>query len=240
MKFSEKEIDFIKHHYSTHGNKYCSEKLNRNKGSVQKIAHKLNLKVNRALMIKNNPELLCYLQQHAREVLQPINDNNKINLNINEIEVLYKKGTSIAEIAKLYKCSTIPIGKLLKSLPKRKSGEYLNHRSKHQFGEKNASWKGGIKSIYDRIRGLCVYWTWHKEVLSRDNNTCQHCSCTANLQVHHRKTLKSLVLAYCILLNKEPKDLTENELSSEHFYAIDNGLTLCKTCHKKHHKEFGR
>ena len=57
---------------------------------------------------------------------------------------------------------------------------------------------------------------WREQVLTRDNHTCVKCGDKENLQAHHIKHK-----------SKFP------ELQ----YKIDNGETLCKSCHKKQHPE---
>lgn len=41
-------------------------------------------------------------------------------------------------------------------------------------------------------------------------------------------------------LNILPKDFTEKDLLSDHFYDLSNGITFCKKCHKDWHKSNGR
>jgi 5-methylcytosine-specific restriction endonuclease McrA len=56
------------------------------------------------------------------------------------------------------------------------------------------------------------YYDWRIAVLKRDKWECQECESKAQLEVHHIK-------AY--------KDFPRVRIQ------IDNGITLCKTCHKK-------
>lgn len=155
---------------------------------------------------------------------------------IEQIKKLYFEGNSSRKIAKILNCSKFPILKVLKDIPKRKASEYKNHPCHNQFGKNNPNWKGGTKSVYDRIRALKEYWNWYHKILLRDNKICQNCGNTDNLQVHHKKTLKSLIMSY----SKPISDLTEIDLKSEYFYNIDNGITYCKKCHKDWHKINGR
>jgi hypothetical protein len=91
-------------------------------------------------------------------------------------------------------------------------------------GEKSSLWKGGIskqkyserKLEYRRIE----YRLWREAVFARDNFTCQKCwERGTYLESHHIKNH-----------NKYP----------ELRFAIDNGITFCKKCHKEFHKIFGR
>jgi len=158
-----------------------------------------------------------------------------------EIIELYKSGLSCNKIAKNFNCSKTPILRIIKNLPKRKPGEYSNHYSKTQgFGPDHHSWKGGYKSVYDRVRDLKSYWDWRYSVLNRDNNKCTKCNSTEKLHAHHINTLKKLITKYCETNNKLVANLTENDLNNNFFYNLDNGLTLCEPCHKDWHKVNGR
>lgn len=78
------------------------------------------------------------------------------------------------------------------------------------------------KSLEDRLkeRKYIEYYEWREEVYKRDNHTCQCCKDNkgGNLVAHH------------ILNYSEYEELRTN---------IDNGITLCKTCHKNFHDIYG-
>lgn len=181
---------------------------------------------------------------HQRKFLQQYNENNKRFKTQEEIDLviaLYRQGMSSIQIAKKFNCSKPTILKILKFEKKRKSTDYSHHYSKVQgFGENHHSWKGGFKSIYDRIRDLKSYWDWRKAVLDRDGNICKNCAVEENLEVHHIKTLKILVQEYSNVNDIPIKDFTEEHLKSTHFYDINNGITYCKDCHRSWHKNNGR
>ena len=181
--------------------------------------------------------------EHQRKHLQKHNESSKIfktEEDKQEVIRLYRSGLSCNQIAKKYNCSKYPVLKILKNEPKRNPGDYSQHRSKNQFGENNGSWKGGIKSIYDRVRGLKVYWEWRNSIVERDGKQCTNCKSTEELEVHHNKTLKSLIIDYCSDNDKKIKDLSHQDLTDPHFYENSNGSTLCKTCHRNYHKVNGR
>jgi hypothetical protein len=75
------------------------------------------------------------------------------------------------------------------------------------------------QSKFDYItRGSTRYTAWRWSVLLRDNFTCQKCGKRADLEAHH------------IVPYHENKELATD---------VNNGLTLCKDCHKAHHSENG-
>lgn len=180
--------------------------------------------------------------QKQGKYLQQYNQKNKIlsEKDVRLVRKLYIDGLSSIEIAEIYGCSKPVILKVIKDIPKRPIGSSPNHRSKHQSGENNTSWKGGIKSVYDRFRDLNEYWHWRKAVLNRDNNCCTECGSKNNLHSHHIKYLKQLISEYCNKVTKLPKDLIYEELTDPYFYDISNGRTLCEPCHKYWHKIHGR
>ena len=83
-------------------------------------------------------------------------------------------------------------------------------------GEKNNNWKGGVTPINEKIRKSIDYKIWRKSVFDRDNYTCQQCgekeNVSGKLEADHIKPF-----AYFPQLR----------------FAIYNGRTLCKECHKK-------
>ena len=91
------------------------------------------------------------------------------------------------------------------------------HRKlKRWVGEKNPNWLNGLSWITKSHYNGKEYKDWRKVVFKRDNYVCQKCN-TENgqgaavyLTAHHIKSWVSF---------------------PELRYNIDNGLTLCETCH---------
>lgn len=85
-------------------------------------------------------------------------------------------------------------------------------------GSNNHFWKGGVYKLHrrekDRFMHSLAYKTWRRNVLERDMGKCVVCSSTENLHAHHIKPYRKHM-----------------ELSLE----INNGTTLCFSCHKKTH-----
>lgn len=84
------------------------------------------------------------------------------------------------------------------------------------IGEKNRHWKGGITPINEKIRKSIEYRLWRECIFKRDNYTCTCCKekekVSGRLEAHHIKPFAQF---------------------PELRFAIDNGQTLCKECHKK-------
>ena len=78
-------------------------------------------------------------------------------------------------------------------------------------GEKSNLWKGGLVSINRKIRDSLEYKIWRRAVFERDNWTCVWCGSKKNIQADHIKPFA---------------------MFPELRFAIDNGRTLCRDCHK--------
>ena len=80
-------------------------------------------------------------------------------------------------------------------------------------GKNNNLWKGGITSINRLIRVSFKYRLWRELVFERDDWTCQDCGKRGGkLNAHHIKPFS---------------------LFPDLRFVINNGITLCRKCHKK-------
>lgn len=86
-------------------------------------------------------------------------------------------------------------------------------------GEKSHFWKGGVTPVNKLIRRSIEYTLWRKSIFERDNFTCQHCKQSGGF-LHPQHVL----------------NFAEHENLR---FAIDNGITLCESCHLYFHKSFG-
>jgi predicted restriction endonuclease len=87
-------------------------------------------------------------------------------------------------------------------------------------GPNSNNWKGGVTPEQILIRNSQEMADWRHAVFERDNYTCQHCKarCGDGVDVHlHAHHIKGFA--------NHP----------EHRLDVDNGLTLCKSCHYKEH-----
>lgn len=108
-----------------------------------------------------------------------------------------------------------------KSRPSMKGRKIWNKGLKgFMGGNKHYNWKGGVAPINQIIRGSLEYKLWEDSVKNRDNNCCQKCeeSRVNKLVGHHILNFSSHI---------------------ELRFAIDNGITFCRECHKKFHKKYG-
>lgn len=89
---------------------------------------------------------------------------------------------------------------------------------KHSFqNERHWNWKGGINLKNERIRHSLEWQVWRSEVYQRDNYTCRLCG---------KHCQNEEIVAHHIKLFSEYPELR---------FSVDNGLTLCRSCHLKIH-----
>ncbi len=86
-------------------------------------------------------------------------------------------------------------------------------------GENNPLWAGGITPENQKIRQQVTKSGFRKNVLARDNYTCQKCNqIGGKLNAHHIANFAD---------------------NPEERFSVDNGITLCVTCHKEFHHHYG-
>jgi 5-methylcytosine-specific restriction endonuclease McrA len=94
------------------------------------------------------------------------------------------------------------------------SEDHRRKLSESKKGERNHNWQGGITDVNYTLRNNIDYRLWREAVFKRDGFTCKQCGDDRgrNLNAHHIKPFS---------------------LFPELRFAIDNGVTLCVTCHRK-------
>ena len=102
------------------------------------------------------------------------------------------------------------------------SPEEREKKRQRMLGENNPMWKGGDS---DKDRRNSVYKNWRIDVFERDGFTCQKCG-------------------FFNGIGKKRRDLNAHHIvgwteSIELRYEIENGITLCVSCHIKEHAGIG-
>jgi len=102
-----------------------------------------------------------------------------------------------------------------------------------RIGILNNNWKGGLSSLHQQIRNTFNYRLWRSDIYKRDNYTCQHCFMRGGyIEADHIKPL-ALIVQECKI------DCVEKAINCDELWNINNGRTLCKSCHYKTHT-YGR
>ena len=109
----------------------------------------------------------------------------------------------------------------LEKLSKIRKGKTPWNKGKHnppsQTGKNHPNWKGGITPENMRIRHSIEYFAWRQSIFERDNYTCLICKQHGGkLEAHHIDSF-----------SENPKLR----------FDINNGITLCKKCHKFLHRD---
>lgn len=94
-----------------------------------------------------------------------------------------------------------------------------------KYGKEHWNWKGGITTENHRIRDSFEMKIWRKAVFERDNYTCIWCGAKSGN-------------GKAIVLNAD--HIKPFSLFPELRFAIDNGRTLCKECHRTTDTFMGR
>lgn len=84
-------------------------------------------------------------------------------------------------------------------------------------GKLSTHWKGGITEENEKIRHSIEYFSWRNEVYKRDHYTCRICK---------KHCQKKDIVAHHIKLFADFPELR---------FSVDNGITLCRSCHRKIH-----
>ena len=124
-----------------------------------------------------------------------------------------------------------------KKIAERIKGKEISYLTRKKLSdshkrEKCHFWKGGITSLNRAIRTTFEYRQWRCDIFTRDDFACQECEARSGkgkvvyLEAHHIKEFNKMI--------EENKIKTlEEALNCEELWNINNGITLCRECHKK-------
>jgi len=107
--------------------------------------------------------------------------------------------------------------RVLEVNPTRMNGKKHSARTRTKMslsrrGSKNGNWKGGVTKEIRKFRRSKEYIAWRKAVIERSGGICEECHSDENIEAHH-----------IISLHKDFSKALD----------IDNGMALCRSCHKK-------
>jgi 5-methylcytosine-specific restriction endonuclease McrA len=106
----------------------------------------------------------------------------------------------------------------------------MAEKARLRTGEKANNWKGGMSPLRVAIKKTFEYRQWRSDIFGRDNWTCQDCNKKSRkIEAHHIIYLAIIIKEYGL------KNIIEAR-ECEKLWDINNGVTLCKECHKKRHK----
>jgi hypothetical protein len=106
------------------------------------------------------------------------------------------------------------------------------------IGKTHPNWKGGITPLYKIIRELKENEKWIQNVFKKDNYTCNKCKKRGGkLEAHHIKRfsilLKEFLQEYSQFSPIEDREtLVRLAMTYNPVWDVNNGITLCKECHR--------
>lgn len=108
-----------------------------------------------------------------------------------------------------------------------------------KFGPEAHAWKGGSRSLNATVkRAVYQRHGWQKKIYERDGWKCVECASTDRLDAHH--TTPFSVLLKSIDVPAGLSDAAKLGWLADHPNLVDaEGKTLCRSCHKKAHKQWG-
>jgi len=110
----------------------------------------------------------------------------------------------------------------------------------HKTGENNAMWKNGVSTLRQVVDRFLRY-IWREPILKRDKRQCRLCGSMEFPEVHH--ILPFVVIRDKVIAENPTIDIADYEerVKLAHLIAerhvLENGITLCQSCHKFYHAE---
>lgn len=158
--------------------------------------------------------------KHSEETKRKIGKANSLALKGRKLSKEHCK--KISEYNKrIGRIPPSPLGREFSLETRKKISEKLKgrpRRNDHVKGERNWNWKGGVTPERTRIWQSKEYQEWRKAVFERDNYTCVIC------KIKCKKGNK-------VMLNAD--HIKPFAYFPELRFEIDNGRTLCISCHRK-------
>lgn len=151
--------------------------------------------------------------KHPNSVKNRFSKGHDFSSHPNVKKTQFKKGVSLSENIRKKLVGRIPWNKGIK---------------RYNSKEKHPQWKGGITKTRNMIRGCFEYRQWRSDIFHRDNYTCVLCSKRGGwIEADHYPKRFSVVLDENLI------NTIEKALSCAELWSINNGRTLCASCHKK-------
>lgn len=184
----------------------------------------------------------CNIDRRSLSESQWVFNDKEMPKDLLDFDIMYdlyiNKRKSKKDIGKKYNCSPKVIDRVLRGF-----GIKLRDSSESKIGlfskDKHPNWKGGICSLYERLR---TYFNNNlsKKALERDSYTCQCCGSKVNLHVHHIKHFKDIVNRICnehqeLDVSNNINELYDIIIKDDDFNDMNNLITYCRDCHMKVH-----
>lgn len=232
-KWTDSEVAFLKANYLTEGVKFCAEHIGKSIYCCYDKANRLGIRKE---------------ERYTQEEIQYIVDNYEVMGPTALSKNMGRSRTAIRNMAVRLGLQLNEEGRSRKGRNARAKWTDESRRSHAEKisgfrGELSPSWKGGVSHFREYARGR-LHHAWSKFVFERDDYTCRLCGTRGGkMVVHHVRTFASIRDA---VLEKHPEldpDIQEHkEMLADlvvEAHELKDGVTLCRSCHKRHHLENG-
>lgn len=112
-----------------------------------------------------------------------------------------------------------------------------------KIGKNATAWKGGKSSFTSRIKKLIhTRYDWYQRIFIRDGSKCMHCGSTEQLDAHHIEPVVQIIKRIIIDQTFDDEDAKLEWVISHpdiQDSTLENGIILCRVCHKKVHNNWG-
>lgn len=98
----------------------------------------------------------------------------------------------------------------------------------HAQGENSYLWRGGVTTLYNKIRGCLKYDLYREACFKRDNYTCQFCNKRGSQNLH-----ADHIISFAQIIDFYKITTFEKALKCKLLWDLRNIRTLCEDCHEK-------
>lgn len=227
--------DYVQKYFSKKSIAQITEATGRSHHAIMQMAGKLGL---RGTQHQWSEQDIQYLKKNYPDKNKPL------------AEIAEHLGVSISSVVaaaqKRYKCvrkeyipeaRCIDCGYVIYKY-RHESIRCISCSGKFRSGENHSNWKGGISKLIDTIR-RALYPVWTFPIMERDSFSCQYCGNKKGVHVHHIRPLKEIkdeVLKNhpgLSVLDGDDKIKIAALIIAQH--RLEEGITVCKSCHIKIH-----
>jgi hypothetical protein len=218
----------LKKLYKSFGASMIAKKYNISKSTVLRNLHDYNIPMRKKGSPEKLPEYwIKALQKPKKGIPWNKGQTKETNKNVMSISKKLRREKNYNWRSEIHKREKVECacgcGELLNKYDKKGRRRYYitGHCGKGHFttervsGANNNNWKGGITGENEKIRRSDKYNKWRDDIYKRDNYKCQICGSKKDIVAHHIKEFAEY---------------------PELRFDINNGITVCRSCHYKIHR----
>lgn len=162
-----------------------------------------------------------YCKQNKEKIKKNHHEYYKLKHPEKKIRIPWNKGKKCPQLNNPRKKGHVAWNKDTKGMCKPNSGSFEKGMTPwNKIGD-------GISRLNKLIRGMPEYSEWRNHVFGRDLYTCQYCNIRGvYFEAHHIKELWRIIKEYNMKTIINARNCIE-------LWNLNNGITLCKECHRK-------